>query len=122
MTFWREYLILGALSFINSFSIQLSLPFLLGRLLLSFRYKTQKYTWNDLGLAFFMIFSCRMDSDMNHSDALLYATGFIVNIGINVLTSNHYVMVSFHNSMKIKIAVCNLIYRKASFFSFFFYK
>lgn len=52
---------------------------------------------------------------MTYHDALIYATGIIALSAINSLLVNQFFMVGFHNGMKVRVAVCSLMYRKVSF-------
>lgn len=90
-TFWREYLLLGCITFFNDIFIRITQPILLGRLLFYFR----------------------KDSDMTREEALYCAGGIVILNGISVLTINQFVLGSFQNGMKVRIAVCSIIYRKA---------
>lgn len=53
------------------------------------------------------------DTDTEYSDALLYATGIVVLNGLNAIALNQVYNLSYHNGMKVRVAVCSLIYRKS---------
>lgn len=89
-TFWREYLYLGLITIFNDFFVKIFQPLLLGRLLLYFR----------------------KDSNMTHTDALYSAGGIVALAAISAVTMNQYILDSFHYGMKVRVAVCSLIYRK----------
>lgn len=56
----------------------------------------------------------RHGSTMTYEDAMKYACGLLLFNGIQSLSWNQYFMVAYHNAMKIRVAVCSLIYRKVS--------
>lgn len=89
-TFWKDYAILSIISFINDILIRLGQPFLLGYFLLYFR----------------------TDTNITYHEALSYAIGIVVLNFLNALFSNHILLLSYHNGMKVRVAVCSLIYRK----------
>ncbi|XP_055676629.1 probable multidrug resistance-associated protein lethal(2)03659 [Lutzomyia longipalpis] len=91
ITFWREYVCLGLIVVTNDFVIRLGQPLLLRRLLLYFR----------------------NNSDIPHTEAIICAIGIILLNGLGVFTSNHITFRGCHNGMKVRVAVCSLVYRKA---------
>lgn len=50
---------------------------------------------------------------MPYHDALLYASGIVLLNAFSAIFKSHIQYISFHNGMKIRAAVCSLIYRKA---------
>ncbi|XP_053670820.1 ATP-binding cassette sub-family C member 4-like [Anopheles nili] len=90
-TFWREYGVLGLITIINDIFIRLAQPIFLGWLLLYFR----------------------KDSEVTRESAFIYATAIVLLNALSVITINQYVLGSFQNGMKVRIAVCSVIYRKA---------
>ncbi|XP_052900938.1 ATP-binding cassette sub-family C member 4-like [Anopheles moucheti] len=90
-TFWREYGVLGFITIINDIVIRLAQPIFLGWLLLYFR----------------------KDSEVTRESAFLYAGAIVLLNALSVITINQYVLGSFQNGMKVRIAVCSVIYRKA---------
>lgn len=94
VTFWKDYVLLAALGFTNEIILRLGQQLLLGRLLLYFR----------------------TASTTTYRNALIYASGIVVMNGIYAVISNHIMFRSLHYGMKIRVAVCSLIYRKVTDF------
>ncbi|EAL40499.2 AGAP012467-PA [Anopheles gambiae str. PEST] len=90
-TFWREYGVLGFITIINDIVIRLAQPIFLGWLLMYFR----------------------KDTEVTRESAFLYAGAIVLLNALSVITINQYVLGSFQNGMKVRIAVCSVIYRKA---------
>ncbi|KFB40460.1 AGAP001775-PA-like protein [Anopheles sinensis] len=90
-TFWREYGVLGIITVFNDIFIRLAQPIFLGQLLLYFR----------------------KDTEVSRESAFYYAGAIVLLNAMSVVTINQYVLGSFQNGMKVRIAVCSLIYRKA---------
>lgn len=89
-TFWRDYAILTTFCFTNDIILRLGQPYVLGYLLRYFR----------------------NDTDITYDQAILYAIGMIAFSLLQALFSNHVLFISNHNGMKVRVAVCSLIYRK----------
>lgn len=89
-TFWKDYAILSGFCFINDILLRLGQPFILGYLLRYFR----------------------NDTDITYDQAILYAIGMVAFSLLTALFSNHILFISNHNGMKVRVAVCSLIYRK----------
>lgn len=53
-------------------------------------------------------------SDISHSTAFLYAVSIFVCSFVTVLVKQAYLLAMFHIGMKMRVAVCSLVYRKAS--------
>uniref|UniRef100_A0A2M3ZKJ0 Putative abc transporter n=1 Tax=Anopheles braziliensis TaxID=58242 RepID=A0A2M3ZKJ0_9DIPT len=90
-TFWREYGLLGLITIINDIVIRLAQPIFLGWLLMYFR----------------------EDTKVSRESAFYYAGAIVLLNALSVITINQYVLGSFQNGMKVRIAVCSVIYRKA---------
>ncbi|XP_052868167.1 ATP-binding cassette sub-family C member 4-like [Anopheles cruzii] len=90
-TFWREYGVLGFITIVNDIFIRLAQPIVLGWLLMYFR----------------------KDTDVTRESAFYYAGTIVLLNALSVVTINQYVLGSFQNGMKVRIAVCSVIYRKA---------
>lgn len=56
---------------------------------------------------------CRKEPDVTHNAALLFAGGIVILNALNAVLFNHIFHIAFHNGMKVRVAVCSLIYRKA---------
>lgn len=50
---------------------------------------------------------------MSYEDALWYGSMMVALAAINGIVINQFFMAGFHNGMKVRVAVCNLIYKKA---------
>lgn len=50
---------------------------------------------------------------MEHQTALYYAGGIVAMNGLSALVINQFFIGGFHNGMKVRVAVCSIIYRKA---------
>ncbi|XP_055606094.1 ATP-binding cassette sub-family C member 4-like [Uranotaenia lowii] len=90
-TFWWEYAILGFITVINDIFIRLAQPIFLGMLLQYFR----------------------KDSDVTKEQAIYYSAALVLLNALSVITINQYILGSFQNGMKVRIAMCSVIYRKA---------
>ncbi|KAK2578493.1 hypothetical protein KPH14_002054 [Odynerus spinipes] len=90
-TFLMEYIILGLMQIVNEFIIRLGTPILLGGLLRYFRKGREE----------------------SYETALLYAGGICIATAINVITINQAISGAFHVGMKVRVAACSLVYRKA---------
>lgn len=55
----------------------------------------------------------REDSDVKHEDALIYASGIVLLTAFNAILVSKFNVTAFHNGMKIRVATCSLVYRKA---------
>lgn len=59
-----------------------------------------------------IILTNRLDSNISDIDALHLAGGMVFLNGFGVLTINQLFMNGYHNGMKVRVAVCSLMYRK----------
>lgn len=50
---------------------------------------------------------------MPFDEAVKYAIAMTVLVGINGICSNHFHMNGFYNALKLRVAICNLIYKKS---------
>ncbi|XP_051160133.1 probable multidrug resistance-associated protein lethal(2)03659 [Leptopilina boulardi] len=55
----------------------------------------------------------RTDNTISYSEAYLYAFGIIMCSAINIFVVHPYMMAILHMGMKMRVACCTLIYRKA---------
>ncbi|XP_059613900.1 ATP-binding cassette sub-family C member 4-like [Phlebotomus argentipes] len=91
LTFWREYSLMALLVIVNETAVRLGQPILLGRLLMYFR----------------------PDNDMSHKEALLCAGGIVGLSLFYTITVNQYIFDAFYYGMRVRVAMCSIIYRKA---------
>lgn len=90
-TFWPEYLLLAIILVLMDLVLRLAQPIFLGNLLEYFR----------------------PDSEMLREDAMFNAAILVaINAG-SALLINQYIFRAFHYGMRVRAAVCSLIYRKA---------
>lgn len=54
----------------------------------------------------------RLDSNISDMDAIHLAAGMVFLNGFGVLTINQLFMNGYHNGMKVRVAICGLMYRK----------
>lgn len=55
----------------------------------------------------------RQDPEITSESAIYYAVTLVVLNALSALSINHYILHSFQNGMKVRIAVCSTVYRKA---------
>lgn len=71
-----------------------------------------------LNLTIHIILSIESDSregsTTTYKEALMYASGILIFNGLQTFSSNQYFMFTYHNAMKVRVAVCSLIYRKVN--------
>ncbi|KAG5875254.1 hypothetical protein JTB14_011933 [Gonioctena quinquepunctata] len=91
-TFWPEYLYLGVLLATMDLVFRLLQPIMLGHLLDFFKPGPKTTT---------------------KTEALWYAGAVVALNSVSALFINQYIMDAFHYGMKVRAAVCALIYRKA---------
>lgn len=90
-TFWLEYTILALYQLVTDIFIRLTQPLFLGWLLEYFA----------------------PNSTVNKNWAFFYASILISLSGIGAICVNQFMVTSFMNGMKVRLATCSLIYRKA---------
>lgn len=52
---------------------------------------------------------------MDYVDAFIYANGILVLTAINAIVVNHFIAMGWCNGMKVRVAVCSVIYRKVTY-------
>lgn len=55
----------------------------------------------------------RSETQVTYNQALAYSIGIVALNATSALVNNHIFQTSFHNGMKVRVAVCSLVYRKA---------
>ncbi|XP_059490470.1 probable multidrug resistance-associated protein lethal(2)03659 [Neocloeon triangulifer] len=90
-TFWREFLLIGVLDFLSEPVLRVLQPVLLGRLLLYFN----------------------KDSVVSYEEAWMLAVGIVLLQAATAVLVTQYSHKSFHTGMKMKVAACSLMFRKA---------
>lgn len=90
-TFWFEYLILAVYQFTTDILVRLVQPIFLGWLLGYFA----------------------PDSTTTKNSAYFYAAVMLSLQGVGAICVNQFMVNSFMSGMKVRVAVCSLIYRKA---------
>lgn len=90
-TFWHEYAVLGCIQFFNDIVVRLTQPLFLGWLLDYFS----------------------VGSTTTREAAFGYAGALVLLSALTALTVNQFVLGSFTNGMKVRLATCSLIYRKS---------
>lgn len=115
-TFSKEYLTLGIISFFNDVVARLGQPLLLGRLLLYFR-----LVLTILRMIFIVdtliieeTFARSEDTTLTYHDAMIFASGIVLLNACNAFLMNEFNFLSYHYGMKVRIAVCSVVYRKVS--------
>lgn len=124
-TFWTEFFLMGVLCFYNDVVVRLLLPFLLEQLLTYFRYVLLFFIKNinrPHNFRHICVWNCSKGSEMSQSDALWYGSaivGLSISSGIGLL---HYFYFGYYYGMRVRVAVCNLIYRKVMATFTFYHK
>lgn len=90
-TFWREYAVLGFIQFFNDIVIRLTQPLFLGWLLNYFS----------------------VGSTTTREAAFGHAGALVLLSALTAISVNQFILGSFVNGMKVRLATCSLIYRKS---------
>lgn len=59
-----------------------------------------------------MYFPFSHTKGITYQEALLFAGGIFLLNGLQALTSSQYYVIAYHNAMKVRVAICGLMYRK----------
>ncbi|KAK6644533.1 hypothetical protein RUM43_000800 [Polyplax serrata] len=114
--FWRN-IFYSAIMAVTELAIRLIQPFFIGLLVEYFSVSNQNRPLpgeNDPTYFRRCIEILREPkSQITKSEAIFYASGIVLISLINVFVAHPYMMAILHQSMKIRVASCSLIYRKA---------
>lgn len=64
-----------------------------------------------------IIFHFSEEPEISNEQAIWCAGGILAMIGLNTILMNQIFITAFHSGMKIRVAVCSIIYRKVSDFT-----
>lgn len=53
-------------------------------------------------------------SNLDYHDGLIYASGLVATSAIYAVCLNQFVITGWHTGMKVRVAICSLIYRKVN--------
>lgn len=107
---------MATLCFFSDIVSPLSLPYLLEGLLIYFRWVffiIFNFMFTIFG-HFNASFDYSKDSDMTQADALKYGSAICFMAAVPGIAYLHYFYLVFLNGVRIRVAVCSLIYRKVS--------
>ncbi|XP_065333029.1 ATP-binding cassette sub-family C member 4-like [Cloeon dipterum] len=90
-TFWREFILIGVLDFLSEPVIRIIQPLILGRLLLYFK----------------------EGSTVTYEEAWFLAAAIVFLQAANAILVNQYSHKAWHTGLKMKVAACSLMFRKA---------
>ncbi|XP_063700314.1 ATP-binding cassette sub-family C member 4-like [Culicoides brevitarsis] len=90
-TFWKEYTISACVQIFNELFLRIAQPLVLGRLLLYFK----------------------QEPGITSDEALYYTIALVCLNCLNAICVNQYILGAFHNGMKVRVAICSAVYRKA---------
>lgn len=49
---------------------------------------------------------------MRYEDAMIYASGIVLVALISAIMANQFFIAGFHTGMKVRVAICSIMYRK----------